>query len=125
MNALGWFLTGLLAIPAACCALVILVNAGYAAGRWFDRRGVTFEAKIRDTSKVNDYVLVHNIWWERGRGPVFYGGWYHELPAFDDDGYVAGTVTPRVNRWCGLGWQDGPCVMVIRSVMLDPISSAA
>lgn len=100
------YLLGLLTLP---------ILAGVYVGFTFlivlldDRLGVSFEGKRkRRVDEVSDYVLHHDIWWERTFGPIFVGGWYRE-------NYREGREVPLIGRWVGLGRPAGPCFMVIRT----------
>jgi hypothetical protein len=81
------------------------------------RRGLTFEVKWnRNPERVSDYVLRHDIWWERRFGPIFVGGRYREPPRYKEP-------SPRlINRWVGIGSPDGPCWMGFRSRDLGPVA---
>lgn len=77
-----------------------------------DHWGITFEAKnMADREGISEYVLKHNIWWERSFGPVFCGGWYRE------------DTRRRVNRWVGFGSHSGRCFMIFRSLDLGEVAS--
>ncbi len=115
MNALLWYLAGVSTLPA----LAALVAAGNRAATWLASKGITVEAKRRELDKISQFVIDHDIWWERSFGPVFVGGWYREDAVYDPDapgGQRAGTR--RVNRWFGFGSADGPCLMVFRARVL-------
>ncbi|GAB2734164.1 hypothetical protein [Nocardioides pakistanensis] len=106
---------GVLTTPMVVVAGVAVFVLGVRAEAALRHRGLTFEAKWkRDTGRISDYTLRHDIWWERRFGPVFVGGWYREPPRYLEP--------PRrlVNRWFGVGSPDGPCWMAFRSRDLGP-----
>lgn len=70
--------------------------------------GVTWEARLeRNIESVSNYILNHDIWFERSFGPVFTGHWYREIHG------------ARVNRWFGIGSVNGPYVILFRKTRLS------
>jgi hypothetical protein len=107
---------GVATLPTIIVVLLGLLVTRARLADALERRGVTFEAKVRDTSKIDEYTLRNNIWWERSFGPVFVGGWYREPPQY--------RATPKerlITRWVGLGSANGPCLMVLRKRDLGPV----
>lgn len=114
MSADYWL--GILTLPAlalaALLAFVAYVRGTAAlAARW----GISFELKLhRDVEGISDYMLRHDIWWERSWGPVFVGGWYREPPVYE------GPTHRLATRWIGVGRTEGPCWVVYRKRDLGP-----
>jgi len=110
------YLLGLITLPALFCLGVGLMAAWSWLMETLDRCwGITFDVRVIRTDKtdddafrVSDYVLQHNIWWEKSLGPFFAGGWYREEPKYEAPSHAFAT------RWIGLGSPDGVSVMVYR-----------
>lgn len=93
---------GLMTTPAIFAATSLLVAAYFRAQDALAKRGITWAARWkRDIGSVSDYILRHDIWWERSFGPVFVGGWYREYRG-------------HFTRWIGVGSPEGPNVMIFR-----------
>lgn len=104
---------GVLTLPALALASWLVVTCWFAALDALASVGIVFELKKRrDLKGISGYRLRHDIWWERSRGPVFYGGW-----CFDRNDQT------MVNRWIGLGSADGPCLMVFKKIALPCVTS--
>ena len=109
---------GVLTIPALVFVASLLFISWIWATEELRRHGITFEARWRrNTDRISDYTLRHDIWWERPFGPVFAGGWYREQPVYDAPSRA------RFNRWIGIGRTDGPNLMVFHSRDLGEVSS--
>lgn len=113
----GAYWLGVITTPLLALLLFGLFVAWVRVTDVLARRGITFETKRRrDLSGISDYVLQHDIWWERQHGPVFSGGWYREEPVYESPSRA------RVNRWVGIGSADGPCLMAFHSRDLGDVT---
>lgn len=113
-----WY--GLLTLPTLVLVLAALFFAWLWADMALERHGINFTVRwkrIQD-ERVSDFLLRHDVWWERSFGPVFAGGWYHEKPVYREP-----TTPARINRWVGIGRGDGPCLYVVRSRQLGPVTT--
>ena len=112
------FWLGFWTFPVLLSLFYLLLVTAFRMFAALSRWGITFEAKgHRNLRGVSDYLIRHDIWWERSFGPVFAGGWYHEMPRYREPGRARWYREPpeaRVNRWFGIGLPNGPCLMVFR-----------
>lgn len=109
---------GFFTLPALAALGAGLFFAWVVVGDWLAiRHGFTFEVKgNRAVHDVSDYVLRHDIWWERSWGPFFAGCWYREPDP----------SAPLATRWIGIGSTEGPCWMAFRKqVLTRPTSPGA
>lgn len=101
------YLLGLFTIPVILGVGFLLVLLYWKLSSYLDTRwGISWEAKLGrgvENLLADPYTLQHEIWFERARGPVFYGHWVHER-----------RYKERVHRWVGFGSRTGPCVMFFR-----------
>lgn len=96
---------GVLTPFAVCAAGFVLFALWVKADDVLARHGFNFNLRWRrHVERISDFMLRHDIWWERQWGPVFAGGWYRDIG--------------RINRWVGIGRPSGPCLYVSRSVDL-------
>jgi hypothetical protein len=102
--------------PFAVVAVVFIALVAWVRILWaLERQGFTFNLRAkRDLERISDFILRHNIWWERSWGPIFAGGWYREVSVYD------APDQRHINRWVGLGRPNGPCWMAIRTRKLQP-----
>lgn len=104
------YLLGLVTLPALALAGLVSLGAYWWIQAYLERRwGLAWEGSWRrKVDEISDYMLRHNIWWERQFGPVFAGGWWRHERGAD-----------RINRWIGLGRPGGPCLMFFRKRILS------
>lgn len=107
---------GVLTTPLAAVVLVALVVAFVRVTDWLERHGITFAVHWSRNTDISDYLLRHNIWWERSFGPVFSGGWYRVERVYNAPSHA------RFNRWVGIGRADGPNVIVFHSRDLGEVA---
>lgn len=121
----GVYWAGVATLPALALGLFLLREAIAGTVSFLRHRcGIIFEAKAsREDEWFHEPTVRRDIWWERGFGPTFTGGWYREEPR-----YVSGPIDGHVEhhrlitRWVGLGSRRGPRVMVLhkRNLGLAP-----
>lgn len=111
------YLAGVVTLPVLYGLYWLSLFAGVLLERALDARGLEVRARVeRHSRDVSDFLLSHDIWWERSFGPVFAGGWYHEWPQYQAPDEA------RFNRWLGIGPTSGPCVYIVKKRVLGPVS---
>lgn len=91
---------GVLTLPTLTLATYVAGRAFFTTVTALARHGISFEVKAnRRVDQIPDYILTHNIWWERQWGPFFAGGWFR-------------SDTPT--RWVAIGRPDGWAFMAFR-----------
>lgn len=109
----GAFWLGFATFPTVIFVAFWLYVAWVQFFAFLERHGFFVEVLLshRD-ERVSDYLLRHDVFWERSAGPVFAGGWYRENKGWAEDHWEI--VERLATRWIGVGSPNGPSISILR-----------